>query len=103
MKRVTKKIIAKAINDHFDKIKLPFSVDPNEIEQTRFSRDQYEGGATHHHIVAKHKTNKTFLTIPVYTMEGFKSMQDEMKMFPERKLTISRLGDVHSEFWIYVQ
>ena len=103
--RVTKKVIAKVVNDYFERIEMPFEVDPKEIEATRYTSDQYEAGATHHFIPARHKENPNqYNYIQIYTMQTMGSMTDELKRFKGMNVEVKNYGRNRKlDLWVVIQ
>lgn len=103
--RVTKITLAKAINEWLDKVEISYSVSPDDIERTQFTFDQYEGGATHHHIVAKHKTDDKYSDLYIYTMQTMNSMQQELNNNENSILTIENFGSSRhrQDFWVVIK
>lgn len=65
--RITKKYLAQFINDWLNDRELEYVVIPEEIENTRYSRADYEAGATKLYIIANHKTSSTLPHIQFYS------------------------------------
>jgi len=103
--RVTKKVVAKAINEWFDTVEMPYSVLPENIERTYFTPNEYEGGATHHFIVAKHKEDINYSDMTIFTMQSMKSMQDELNRFKGTKITIQNYGSSRHmmDYWLVIK
>jgi len=103
MGRITKKVVAQTINDFFERVEMPYEVDAKNIERSYFTQDQYEAGATCHHITAYHKTNTNNVPLSIYTMQGFKSMQNEIAEKEGRFLTVKNYGrNQMLDLWVVV-
>lgn len=102
--RVTKKTVSEAINKWFDDMEIPYEVKPENIHKTHFTSNDYEAGATHHLISAKHKTEERYSDIYIYTMSSFKYMQEEMKKFGSTKMTVKSYAhtrqDLLNDLWL---
>jgi hypothetical protein len=102
--RVTKKTLAAAINTWLDKVQMPYSVLPEDIERTYFPHEAYESGATLHNIVGKHKTDSDYSDIFFYTMQTMRSMQDELNKIEGSIITVKNYGANRHimDYWIVI-
>jgi len=101
---MTKKTLAIEINKCLDKTELQFEVLPENIYTTRFTSEQYEGGATKLSIQATHKTNSNYRNIDIYCAYTLGELTEELKKKENNIITIKHHSHDHiNELWIWVE